>query len=138
MKDIVLRRRKRSRPGVIVPNGAILKPHELATVVLLTELGFDVTLIPKSNRYGEHTADIKMAGVEWEIKSPKGKGKYLIQNTLHKAATQSENVIIDLRRIKLNEECALMQLKKEFPLSKRLQRMVVVTKRRKLLTFGKK
>ena len=35
--------------GKIIPNGVVLKEHELSTVVLLTSLGFDVELIPKSN-----------------------------------------------------------------------------------------
>ena len=44
--------------GKITPNGVVLKEHELSTVVLLTNLGFDVELIPKSNERGVHTPDI--------------------------------------------------------------------------------
>lgn len=90
------------RTGKIIPNGVLLKPHELATVVLLTELGYDVILIPKNNKIGEHTPDIGMLGMPWEMKCPKGQGKYLIQNTIHRAADQSENIILDLRRIKIH------------------------------------
>ena len=45
--------------GKIIPNGVVLKTHESATVVLLTEQGFDVELIPKSNIQGIHTPDIR-------------------------------------------------------------------------------
>lgn len=37
----------RMKKGKIIPNGVVLKNHENATVVFLTELGFDVELIPK-------------------------------------------------------------------------------------------
>lgn len=57
--------------GKIIPNGVVLKEHELSTVVLLTSLGFDVELIPKSNIKGVHTPDICISDILWEIKSPK-------------------------------------------------------------------
>lgn len=121
--------------GKIKPNGVLLKSHEMATVVFLTELGLDVELIPKSNRYGIHTPDIIMCGLEWEMKSPKGKGKYLIQNTLHKATHQSENVIIDLRRIKINQRRCLSEIEKCFYSSYTLKRIKVITKSKKIIDF---
>ena len=42
------------RKGKIIPNGVVPKPHESATAVLLTELGFDVEFIPPSNIAGIH------------------------------------------------------------------------------------
>lgn len=125
------------KAGKIIPNGVVLKPHELSTVVLLTDLGLDVSLVPKSNKYGEHSPDIKVKGTFWEIKSPKGQGKYLIQNTLHKAARQSENVIIDLGRIKVHQAKCLAEIQKEFELSKRLKRLKVITKAKKIIDFKK-
>jgi len=125
------------RKGRIIPNGVVPEAHEMATMVLLTEAGLDVILIPKSNKAGEHTPDIKMAGLFWEIKCPKGQGKYLIQNTLHKAAHQAENVIIDLRRIKIHQTRCLSELEKRFNESKRLKRMKVVTKTGNIIDFKK-
>ena len=60
-------------PGTITPNGVVLETHEMATVVFLTEMGYDIELIPKSNIKGIHTPDIRMSGREWEMKSPKGR-----------------------------------------------------------------
>ena len=51
--------------GKITPNGVVLKTHENATAVFLTEQGFDVDLIPTSNIEGVHTPDIKIKGLEW-------------------------------------------------------------------------
>ena len=99
---------------------------KMRTVVFLTELGYDVTLIPKSNVSGEHSPDIEMQGLYWEIKCPKGQGKYLIQNTLHKAAHQSENVIIDLSRIKIHQARCLRELEKCFWDLKSLMKLKII------------
>ena len=125
------------KQGKITPNGVILKPHEYATVVFHTDLGLDVELIPKSNTQGVHTADIRLNKLLWEMKAPKGQGKYLIQNTLHRAAHQSENVIIDLRRIKIHQTKCLREIEKEFTLSKSLKRIKIITKTGKLVDFTK-
>lgn len=125
------------KTGKIKPNGVILQPHELKTVVFLTELGHNIELIPKSNIYGIHTPDIKMSSISWEIKCPKGEGKYLIQNTLHKAAHQSENIILDLRRIKIHQTKCLREIEKQFTLSRRLKRIKIITKSRKIIDLNK-
>lgn len=57
-----------SERGSIIPNGVVLKEHEMATVVLLTELGCNVELIPKSNLQGVRTPDVRIEGLLWEIK----------------------------------------------------------------------
>lgn len=123
--------------GKIIPNGVVLKAHEFATVIFFTEMGFDVELIPKSNIEGLHLPDIIMEGLRWEMKAPTGKGRWVIQNTLQSAQRQSENVIIDLRRIKLPQEKCLSALKREFEHSNKLKRMKVITKKHVLLEFTK-
>jgi len=92
---------RKKRKGRITPNGVILQNHEFATVVFFTDHGYDVELIPKSNIEGIHRPDVIINGLEWEMKAPKGEGKWLIPNTMKKAQQQSENIIIDLRRVKL-------------------------------------
>lgn len=130
-------RQKKTRPGKIIPHGVLLEKHEYATIVFLTQPGFDVELIPKSNRAGAHTPDIFITGLAWEIKSPKGEGSSLMKNTLQKAARQSPNIIIDLQRTKRHESKCLSELNKEFMHSKRLQRMKIITKEKKVLDFEK-
>ncbi len=125
------------RKGRITPNGVVLKSHEIATVVLLTELGMDVELIQKSNSEGVKTPDIRIGRLLWEMKSPEGRGKYLIQNTMHRAARQSENVIIDLRRIKLHQNRCLAEIEKQFHDLKRLRRVKIITKTKKVIDFMK-
>lgn len=78
-----------------------------------------------------------MNGLEWEIKAPKGEGKWLIKNTLKKAQHQSENIIIDLRRIKIPEDKCLPSINREFLHSKRIKRIIIVTKKGELLELNK-
>ena len=127
----------RMKKGKIIPNGVILEKHEYRTVLLFTEMGVDIELIPKSEKKGVHAPDIVMNGLRWEMKSPKGEGKYLMQNTIQKAVKQSRNVIIDLRRAKRSQERCLQELEKEFGSSKNLQKLKVITKSRKILDFEK-
>ena len=127
----------RMKRGKIIPNGVILEKHEYKTVLLFTEMGVDIELIPKSEKKGVHAPDIVMNGLRWEMKSPKGEGKYLMQNTIQKAIKQSRNVIVDLRRAKRSQERCLQELEKEFDSSKSLQKLKVITKSRKILDFEK-
>ena len=127
----------RMKKGKIIPNGVILEKHEYRTILLFTEIGIDIELIPKSERKGIHTPDIVMNGLKWEIKSPKGEGKYLMQNTIQKAVKQSRNVIVDLKRTKRSQGRCLQELKNEFDKSKSLQRLKIITKSNKILDFKK-
>lgn len=127
----------RMKKGKIIPNGVILEKHEYKTVLFFTEMGIDVELIPKSERKGVHAPDIIINELKWEIKSPKGEGKYLMQNTIQKAVKQSKNVIIDLGRTKRSQERCLKELEKEFNNSRSLRRLKIITKSRRILDFEK-
>ncbi len=125
------------KKGKITPNGVSLEKHEYDTILFLTNLGHDIELIPRSTTCGVQTPDIIMNGIGWEIKSPKGKGKWLIKNTIQNASHQSENIIIDLRRIKINQTKCLSAIERQFKFSKRIKKILVITKDRKLLDFYK-
>jgi hypothetical protein len=123
--------------GKIIPNGVILEKHEYKTITLLTEGGADVELIPKSNKKGVRTPDIIMDGLKWELKSPKGKGRWLLENTLQRAVKQSPNIIIDLDRIKIHQSKCLQELEKQFNKSKGVKWLKVITKTKKVIDFKK-
>ena len=123
--------------GKIIPNGVVLKTHESATVVLLTEQGFDVELIPKSNIQDIHTPDIILNEVRWEMKAPVGNGNALIKNTIQRALKQSPNIIIDLRRAKRHQAKCLRELEKHFKNNKNIKKLKVITKDGRLLDFYK-
>lgn len=123
--------------GKITPNGVVLKTHENATAVFLTEQGFDVELIPTSNIEGVHTPDIKMDGLKWEMKAPLGEGNQLMENTIQRAMRQSQNIIIDLRHTKRHQTKCLRELEKQFLSKKGIKRLKVITKSGKTLDFEK-
>ena len=105
--------------------------------MLFTEMGSDVELIPKSDKKGVRTPDIIMDGLKWEMKSPKGKGRWLLENTLQKAVRQSPNIIIDLDRIKIHQTKCLQELEKQFYKSKGVRWLKIVTKTKKIVEFKK-
>ncbi|MBQ3296589.1 hypothetical protein IJH01_00440 [Candidatus Saccharibacteria bacterium] len=123
--------------GKIIPNGVVLEKHEYKTILFFTEMGEDVELIPKSNKKGIRTADIVMDGLQWELKSPRGKGRWLLENTLKKANRQSPNIVIDLRRIKIHQDRCLQELEKQFYKSKGVKWLKVITKTKKIIDFKK-
>lgn len=125
------------KKGKITPNGVVLKTHENATAVFLTEQGFDVELIPASNIEGVHTPDIKMDGLKWEMKAPLGEGNQLMENTIQRALRQSQNIIIDLRHTKRHQTKCLRELEKQFLNKKGIKHLKVITKRGKTLDFEK-
>lgn len=125
------------KKGKITPNGVVLKTHENATAVFLTEQGFDVELIPASNIEGVHTPDIKMDGLKWEMKAPLGEGNQLMENTIQRALRQSQNIIIDFRHTKRHQTKCLRELEKQFLNKKGIKRLKVITKSGKTLDFEK-
>ena len=126
------------RGGKIKYNRIKLKKHELATIHFLADHGHDIEIIPKINIEGVHTPDIWMDGEPWEMKSPRGKGNSVIRNNLRTAARQSNSAIIDLRRIKRDETKCMREIEREFTRSKRLSKLIVITKSQKSLDFRKK
>lgn len=126
------------KTGKIIPHGVKLEAHEYNTILFFTTLGKTVELIPPSSTPNVHNADFFMDGLVWESKSPTGdSSRMTIERILHKAARQSENVIIDLRRTRLSDEHSLACLEKQFKKSRRVKRLLVITKQQVLIDFKK-
>lgn len=125
------------KQGRITPNGVVLHTHENATVVFLTEQGFDIELLPPIQRKGARTPDIRMNGLDWEIKCPTGKSANTIKRAFKSALRQSKYIIFDLRGSKMTDEVTISKLEKEFKDIKSAERLLVITKKRNLLDFSK-
>ena len=123
--------------GKLTQNKVHLQDHEYITVKLFLDMGYDVELIPKSQIAKYRQPDIIMGGLAWELKAPIGNAKYTIQNTIQDAAKQSRNVIIDLRRCKMEEDKAICGFKREFDHSKHLRRMKIIKKNVEILDYTK-
>ncbi len=127
----------RMKKGKITPNGVVLEKHEYKTILLLTEMGIDVELIPKSNIKNVHTPDIRINRLEWEMKAPLGEGNQLMENTIQRALRQSQNVIVDLRHTKRHQAKCLKELEKQFISKKGIKRLKIITKNGRILDFEK-
>ena len=112
-------------------------PHELALAELFADLGKDIVFLRPSNIPGVYIPDIRMDGLEWEMKSPEGKSERTIRRNLHKASTQSRNVIFDLGRIGIPEDKCLKQLNEAFDSSHYIKNMIIVTKAKEIIRLKK-
>lgn len=126
------------RKGKITPNGVVLHTHENAIVVFLTEQGFDVELLPPVQRKGARTPDIRMEGLEWEMKSPKSNGKYTIEHSFRSALKQSPNIIFDIRGSKMPQKKCVAEIDRRFNDFRKVKRVLIITKKHKLLDLQKK
>ena len=112
-------------------------PHELAIAELFAQQGKDVVFLKPSNIPGVYIPDIVIDGLEWEMKSPDGKSERTIRRNLHKASTQSRNIIFDLSRIGISEDKCLKDLTEAFKTSKYIRNMIIVTKSREMIRLKK-
>ncbi len=115
--------------GKIIPNGVSLEKHENDTVVYFTDLGFDIELIPPSLTSGTRQPDFLMDGLAWEMKSSRSNGSRTIEHAVRSASRQSENIIIDLRRSKLDSERAITQITLHASRRTNIKKLIVITKR---------
>ena len=124
-----------SRKGKIIPNGVSLEKHEYDTVLFLTTIGYDIELIPPSHVPSVKTPDFIMDGLQWEMKSPKGKSRSTLEHAFQSAVKQSENIVFDLRRTDIPLEKALTTLSRLMNTSKKARKFSVITKQQKLIHF---
>ena len=114
-----------------------MEEHEYQTVKFFLGNGYDVELIPPSSIKSLRMPDIILQGVPWEMKAPLGSGKHTIKNIVQNASHQAENIIIDLRRCKLDDETAIKDIRRYYELSKRIRRVIVITKSEKIIDLSK-
>ena len=125
------------KQGKITTNGVVLREHENATVVFLTQQGYDVELIPTSYKKGIQTPDIRMIDLYWEMKCPTGNSANTIKRAFKSALKQSQNLIFDLRKSRTSDSKNITKLEKEFTDIKSVRRLIIITKSRKLLDLKK-
>ena len=125
------------RQGKVTTNGVVLRMHENATVVFLTQQGYDVSLIPPVQRKGARTPDIRIGRLEWEIKCPVGTSANTIKRAFKVALRQSSNIIFDFRNSKMPDRVNISKVQKEFSDIKSAKRLMVITRRGELMDLHK-
>ncbi len=111
---------------------------ELMTARYFAALGKDVSFIRPSSIPHQHSADILMDGLEWEIKCPEGKSKRTIENNIRKAMLQSHNIIFDLRHLKSNELQCITQLEQQFNRRNQIKKLYIIKKNGELLEYKRR
>ena len=112
-----------------------LRFHEVNAILLLLDyFAVDITCIsPGSGK----TPDLRINGIEWELKSPRGDGTKTIENTFKKAVKQSKSIVLDFSRIKMNVNQAMSRTKHYLHNNKHgIKRFVVITKNHKIVDFA--
>ena len=123
--------------GKLTQNKVHLEEHEYKTVKFLLEQGYDIELIPPSQIKNLRMPDIMLQGAAWEMKSPVGSGKYTIKNIIQSASHQAENIVVDLRRSKMDEKQAIQEIRRYFDFSKRIRKIIIITKSEEMIDFSK-
>ena len=112
------------------------RPHEeTASQIIATSFRSNIVFLRRRQSKNPDLYILR-TNVLWELKSPIGNGKHTIQNNLRDADRQSENIIIDLRRTKMNEKQAVSRIH-EFINTEhtRIKRIKVITKANKVVDF---
>ena len=105
--------------------------HEMrAALIMANYFECDVYFL-RPERY--KTPDLLVKGVKWEIKSPTGNGKKTIDNNLRAASGQSENVVLDLARIKMNHNKVLARVRFYLKTDRKIKHLKIIEKSGKVL-----
>ncbi|MDO5480709.1 MAG: hypothetical protein Q4F58_03520 [Candidatus Saccharibacteria bacterium] len=115
------------------------KPHEQYAARIVSDyFESDIVFIRKKAGSSPDFIIVRSNQI-WELKSPLGNGKRTIANNLREASHQSENVILDLSRCKMNNMNALARI--GFFLKNgnaKFKRLLVIQKDKKILTYDVK
>lgn len=119
-----------------IPPGVVPDPHELETVAFLLAYGFDISFIAPRRIQSLRTPDIRMAGIEWEMKMPLGESKTTIFNAMKRGAKQSSHLIIDLRRTSILDERAIKDITVSKERVRSVRRVIIITKDERLIDLA--
>lgn len=123
-----MRKTRSKKQGKIIPNGVKPESHELDTILFFTEMGKDVELIVPSNTPGNKRPDFWMDNLEWEVKNPVSNTRRSLERIFYSASSQSQNIVVDLRRVKGKCDSAILVLEKCFRDTRRVRRMYIINK----------
>lgn len=119
------------KTGIYIASGRRPWPHELRVAEILSLAGHYIEFLEEGNL---HTADIKLDGIEYEIKSPESFNSNTFEHKLKDATKQSPNLIIDTYRIKKVRDLKVRNfLVNQMRKQKQIKRMIMVTKRGQIM-----
>lgn len=105
--------------------------HEMRVALILANHFETDIIFLRPEKY--KTPDLLIKNEKWEIKSPVGDGKKTIDNNLRAASAQSQNIILDLGRIKMNHNKVLSRIRFYLKTDKKIKRLKIVEKSGKVV-----
>ena len=119
----------KKRYRVIVETSEKDRPYDfemLAAILVAEYFKTDVVFLRPTPL---KSPDLKISGQIWELKSPMGDGKNTIHNVFVTARHQSYNIIIDLRRCKMNTDKAHARIRNAYNKRRRVKcRLKIIEK----------
>jgi len=135
------KKHKQHNPGqVIFPVNHQNPPqqHEIdVAYILASHYRTTVEFLIPLDDYKRKSADIKMLGVLWEIKSPSGDSKSTIGNQFRNASRQSGYMILDARRTKMDMDIVERKVQIEASKRTKLKRIILIDKFEKVIEIKK-
>lgn len=107
------------------------------TILFFTNIGKKLELIIPSNTPGNKKPDYFMDGLEWEAKSPMVNTRKSIERAFYRAANQSSNIIMDLRRLKGEDMMAIKVVLACFKSTRKVRNLHIIGKSGCLQTHKK-
>jgi len=112
------------------------KPHEVeAAEILALHYRTTVEFLKTIDDYKRKSADIKMHGVEWEMKRPEGNSKVTIKNQFQRASKQARNIIIDTRYTKLDYDTIVKKVQYESQKRPYIKKILLIDKQKNVVAF---
>lgn len=117
--------------GVYIELGRKTWVHELRVAEILAAVGYRVELLAEGLL---PTADLRLDGIEYELKSPERFNANTLQHTISDALKQSPNIIIDTSRMKKVRDYQVQRfLVSQVYKNTRIKRLLMVTKQGKIV-----
>lgn len=122
------------RRGIYIPNGKNPWPHEMRVAKILSAAGHYVEFIEETKL---QTADIRLDGTEFEIKSPRSFNANSFEHTLKRGIRQSPNLIIDSSRMKgVRDDKIRVFLVNQARKQKQIKKLLFITKRGQIVDIS--
>ena len=119
------------KAGVFTPRGRRPGKHEWRVAEILASAGYYVEFIEEGRL---PQADIRLNGVEFEIKSPEHFNPNTMEHTIKDALKQSPNIIVDMHRMKKVKDAQICSfLARQMRSRRQIKRMLLITKNGRII-----
>jgi hypothetical protein len=128
-------KRSQKHGSIEIEKGAFPLPKEQKAADFLTNFGYDILFLKRTNTQGVKSADIYMRNEKWEIKTIESKKKTTVDKRIREGLDQAPNLVIDLRKNKDNGSTVLSEILLQFRITKDFEKLIIIQKNKTILEF---